>query len=343
VDEEDVGGAVYALVRTSNVPGYTVEMTQEIIDELNSRPHASTDFATGATTASPGQTVAFGEDIGYFSSPLNCKDTGGYGYWPPGPGCPQDKHLEAYITTDPSPNEGECGTGLGRVGLYVNGANIFSWNDGTAVADTWHNLAPEQEVYDLDVCAGHANPAAVYHHHSFSWCLADLVGDDGSAHSPVFGFAADGYALYGPYESAGVLALSGWQTRDYGASEEKGGCGTPGERTCVLVDEYDVSKGVDASVPRGPDVGAEVTTQSRNPVTADDGYYYEDWYYAGTPSGGAQLDEHNGHDTGDGRGYHYHLTVVGDGPRNFTERFPYSVGPRFFGELPDNAMTTCDD
>lgn len=93
----------------------------------------------------------------------------------------------------------------------------------------------------------------------------------------------------------------------------------------------------------GPDIGEQVTTQSGNPVTADDGYYYEDWYYAGAPSGGAQLDEHNGHDNDDGRGYHYHLTVTGERPESFTARFPYSVGPRFYGELPDNAMTACND
>lgn len=39
-----------------------------------------------------------------------------------------------------------------------------------------------------------------------------------------------------------LLAQSGWQTRDYCASQEAGGCGTPGERTCVLVDEDDLSQ-----------------------------------------------------------------------------------------------------
>jgi len=341
VTEEDVDGVEYALVQTSNVPGYTVEMTQELVDELNARPRAATDFTSGATTASAGEIVAFGQDIGYVSTHADCQETGGYGYWPPGPHCPEDQDLEAYITTAPTPNDAECETGLGRVGLYVNGANVFNWNDGTTYADTWHNLAPEQEVYDVDVCEGHANQGSQYHHHSFSWCLGDLLGDDGADHSPIYGFAADGYPLYGPYESAGVLALSGWQTRDYGASAEAGGCGTPGERTCVLVDEYDLAKGVDSSVSQGLDVGAAVTTQSGNPVTADDGYFYEDWYWAGAPGGGAQLDEHNGHDNGDGRGYHYHLTVESDGAGGFSARFPYSVGPRFYGELPANAMARC--
>lgn len=162
VEGRDVDGVLYALVRTSNVPGYTVEMTQELIDGLNTRPRASTDFTAGATTARAGQIVVFGEDIGYVSSTVNCNDTGEYGYWPPGPNCPLDQDFEAYITTDPKPNDEDCGTGLGRVGLYVDGANIFNWDDGTADADTWHNLAPEQEVYDLDVCAGHSNRPSEY-------------------------------------------------------------------------------------------------------------------------------------------------------------------------------------
>jgi len=180
VTEEDVDGVEYALVQTSNVPGYTVEMTQELVDELNARPRAATDFTSGATTASAGEIVAFGQDIGYVSTHADCQETGGYGYWPPGPHCPEDQDLEAYITTAPTPNDAECETGLGRVGLYVNGANVFNWNDGTTYADTWHNLAPEQEVYDVDVCEGHANQGSQYHHHSFSWCLGDLLGDDGA-------------------------------------------------------------------------------------------------------------------------------------------------------------------
>ena len=57
-------GTVYAVVKTSNVPSYTVIATQDIVNRLSSRPKASTDFSGGATSASVGDTIVFGEDIG---------------------------------------------------------------------------------------------------------------------------------------------------------------------------------------------------------------------------------------------------------------------------------------
>jgi len=70
------------------------------------------------------------------------------------------------------------------------------------------------EVYDMDICPGHA-AMGDYHHHSFADCVAQLVGDTGADHSPVYGFAADGYPIYSPWEAAGQLAESGWRIRDY--------------------------------------------------------------------------------------------------------------------------------
>ncbi|MEM7690851.1 MAG: hypothetical protein AAF194_00200 [Pseudomonadota bacterium] len=67
----------------------------------------------------------------------------------------------------------------------------------------------------------------------------------------------------------------------------------------------------------------------------------EDYFFAGRSASGAQLDEHNGHENGDGRGYHYHITLVMDGNGDLQPSFPFTIGPRFYGELPDNAMTAC--
>lgn len=330
----------YMHVSTTGIPRYDVTLTQEQIDWLNNRPRAATDFANGVTTAEAGQTVLFGEDIGYNSSSENCNDTGGNGYWPPGPGCPTDQSVDAYFTLEPTENNTECETGLGTIGLMVNGTSLFNWGDGMSYGQgVWYNLAPIAEQYDVDVCGGHAANGE-YHHHFYTSCLADMLDDDGSAHSPIYGFSADGYPLYGPYESEGQLALSGWEMRNYGASTSEGGCETEGQRSCILVDQYDISKGVE-SAQSGPAIGESVSTLSGNTLAADDGYYFEDYYYAQKEVTGAQLDEHNGHDTNDGKGYHYHITLVKDSDGKLQPSFPYQIGPRFKGTLPENSIGSC--
>ena len=341
VDPRTIESKDYAYVEASGIPNYDVGITQEIIDELNSRPRLSNDFVAGATSAVLGSTVEFGEDIGYKSSTSNCLSTGGDGYWPPGPACPTDQNKQEYLAVEPVPTESSCETGMGAVGLLVNGTSVYNWGDGQTYGNgVWYNLAPTAEQYDVDICGGHAPPTGDYHHHFYTSCLAKLIGDEGNSHSPIYGFAADGYALYGPYESDGVLAVSGWEIRDYGAATTEGGCDTTGQRSCVLNDVYDITQGV-SSVASGPDIGASVTTLSGNTLPAVDGYYLEDYYYSGDQAGlSYRLDEHNGHDNDDGRGYHYHISLLAEGDK-LVPRFPFTFGPRFYGDLPDNALTTC--
>lgn len=338
-----VDNVEYTYVEATGIPKYDVTITQDMIDGLNSRPRASSDFIAGSTTAVAGELVEFGANIGYDSSNENCPTTGGDGYWPPGPGCPTAQTVEAYIVNEPTElaEDEVCDTGLGTIGLMVNGAAIFNWGDGMSYGtNEWYNLAPIAEQYDVGICGGHAANGE-YHHHFYTSCLATLLEDDGDEHSPIYGFAADGYALYGPYESNDLLAVSGWKKRDYAASTSEGGCGTEGERTCVLVDQYDISQGVVDAGSDGPTIGQNVSTLSGNSIPAADGYYLEDYYYAQAPVTGAVLDEHNGHDTNDGKGYHYHLTIdkVDD---VITPTFPFMMGPRFKGEVPDNSFGSCD-
>ena len=338
-----VDNVEYTYVEATGIPKYDVTITQDMIDNLNSRPRVSTDFIAGATTAVAGDLVEFGANIGYDSSTENCPDTGGDGYWPPGPGCPTQQTVTAYIVNEPTElaEDEACETGLGTIGLMVNGAAIFNWGDGMSYGtNEWYNLAPIAEQYDVGICGGHAANGE-YHHHFYSSCLAALLEDDGDGHSPVYGFAADGYPLYGPYESDAQLALSGWQKRDYGAATTEGGCGTVGERTCVLIDQYDISQGVVDASTDGPTIGQNVSTLSGNSIAATDGYYLEDYYYAQALVTGAVLDEHNGHDTNDGKGYHYHLTLTEEADV-LTPSFPFMMGPRFKGEIPANSFGSCD-
>jgi hypothetical protein len=343
VETVTVDNIEYTYVEATGIPKYDVTITQTMVDDLNSRPRAvSHDFTNGVTTAEAGDVVEFGENIGYNSSTENCPDTGGDGYWPPGPGCPTVQTVEAYIVNEPTDlaDDEVCETGLGTIGLMVNGAAIFNWGDGMSYGtNQWYNLAPIAEQYDVGICGGHAANGE-YHHHFYTSCLATLLEDDGDDHSPIYGFAADGYPLYGPYEGNDQLALSGWEMRDYSAATSEGGCGTAGERTCVLVDQYDISQGVVDADSDGPTIGESVDTLSGNSIPATDGYYLEDYFYAQAAVTGAVLDEHNGHDTNDGKGYHYHITLTED-EGVLSPSFPFLIGPRFKGEIPANSFGSC--
>ena len=323
----------------TGIPDYAVTMTQADIDTLNNRPNAATDFRTrtGRTSAQVGDVVEFGEDIGYARAP-GCD----LGYWPPGPECPSNQNVSSKIPTEPEPAVNHCSTGLNSIGVMLNGTAIFNWDDGSSYnnQNIWNNLAPKFEIHDVDLCLGHAQQQGNYHHHMFSSCLQEMMGDDGTGHSPIYGFAADGYPIYGPYHAANELAKPAWVMRDYNDANSPSGCGVAGARNCQLVDQYDLSKGTTA-VASGPTTSETVTSMSGNPIDASEGIYFEDYYYdaALTAQGGAYLDEHNGH-SHDNLGYHYHITVEDDnGTLNAV--FPYQAGPTFYGVVPDGGIANC--
>ncbi|MDF2180251.1 YHYH protein [Aliiglaciecola sp. CAU 1673] len=339
VSTESTNSGDFTRVIASGIPDYQVLATADLIAALNSRPKAGSDFNGGSVSISEGEVIDFGQDIG-FASNNSCETNAGYGYWPPGPVCPEELDRDAYLPQQPEETDEDCETGLGVIGLWVNGTSVYNWGDGQSYSNqgTWYNLAPIAEQYDVDICGGHAAQGD-YHHHFYSSCLADMVDDAGNGHSPIYGYAADGYPIYGPWFEDGQLAISAWVTRDYSADSTTG-CGVDNQRSCTLVDPYDVSRGVQ-SASRGPDVGAAVTTLSRNTLEAYSGYYHEDYYWdaALTAQGGAYLDQYNGHDHDD-LGYHYHVTVTEEGGK-LTPAYPFIIGDRFAGKLQDNSLAQC--
>jgi len=168
-----------------------------------------------------------------------------------------------------------------------------------------------------------------------------LVNDEGTGHSPVYGYAADGYAIHGPWYSDGVLVKSSWVVRDYDDASSATGCGTAGVRDCVLVDEFDVGAGFVAAAD-GPSTSDEYISLSGNIFIASSGFFYQDFYWdsALTNLAGEYLDQYNGHNSGDDLGYHYHVTVTQDNDGVQTSAFPYTIGPRFYGKLQDNSIAS---
>ncbi len=246
-----------------------------------------------------------------------------------------NQDYDAFFPVTPATATQACYTTVGSIGLYRNGVPVYNWNDGHTYNDAgvWHQIAAAFEYYDVDLCDGHAQMQGAYHHHGIPVCLQAEINDTGAGHSPIYGYAADGYPIYGPYESNGDTAKSCWKKRDYDTVNSPTGCGAAGVRSCFLKDNMDPAAGTVAAPSAGPSTSAVVYSDSGNPIDAVSGVYYEDYYFDSScaAQGGDYLDAHNGQDSGDGRGYHYVLT----------SDFPYNVGPTFAGKLASNALLAC--
>jgi len=90
----------------------------------------------------------------------------------------------------------------GDVGITVNGISILSLFPGTCGED-----AVELEGDTFDSCSGHSNDGGNYHYHVTPSCLLDQLGDhsDVTEHSPIIGWAFDGFPVYGPHGPGGDL------------------------------------------------------------------------------------------------------------------------------------------
>lgn len=90
---------------------------------------------------------------------------------------------------------------MGPIGTALNGVVFFNpfEQEGMNAVEGY------SEVW-LDSCCGHPQQTGVYHYHKYPSCVKSPFPDDGKQHSPILGFAFDGYPVYGPYESSGVMA-----------------------------------------------------------------------------------------------------------------------------------------
>lgn len=78
-------------------------------------------------------------------------------------------------------------TTLGAIGVLLDGVRLFNADDGA------HRDAVAWEIQDA--CQGHPQGNGQYHHHSVTSCLStkDVAGQ----HSPLVGYIADGFGIYG--------------------------------------------------------------------------------------------------------------------------------------------------
>ena len=219
-------------------------------------------------------------------------------------GNPSNATAQDYLFQIPrNPEEGPEGgtpTGLGHTGVLINGVVIFNAQDAFSYNNqgVWHQNGAFFENDGFDCAKGH--PAmGRYHHHQVPTTFddsfapnSDVCDDypsdglfviDMSAHSPLIGFAFDGYPIYGPYGFAnadgtgGVVRMeSSWQLRDITVRH------TLPDGTQLAANQH------------GPDVDEMVTPAippGAAPVAAELGAYIEDHEYV---AGSGHLDEFNG-------------------------------------------------
>src|SRR5262249_25624615 len=135
---------------------------------------------------------------------IHCTDIPDYsiGPWPGNPNTPSNQNFVYKIARSPQANPGTAtATPLGHIGVLTNGVSIFNPLDARSYnnQNIWHQNAETVEGPSFDACGGHPAPGGEYHHHVPSKCL---IQDDSTHHSPVVGFAFDGFPVYGAYANS---------------------------------------------------------------------------------------------------------------------------------------------
>jgi hypothetical protein len=271
------------------------------------------------------------------------------------PSLATDQNAIFKIPLNPTQNTGALtATTGGNIGVFINGVALFDYRDGVAwntttnslcgglpgmspcpggpgASQSWNRDAVPAEKPGFDCSKGHPAMGNYHHHQNPSAYKLDLTvistvcnlydsdglyAIDSTVHSPLIGFAYDGFPIYGAYGyknangTGGITRIkSGFQYRNITA------------RT-VWADGTDV--------PDGPAVS----------TTYPLGYFREDYEFVSHAGQDDYLDEHNGRfcvtpEYPNGI-YCYFATV----DANWNSAYPYAVGPYFYGNKTASKVTT---
>lgn len=172
-------------------------------------------------------TVAFDSDYVYIrTSGIPSHSIGPFG----GPNIPADQDATYRLSLNPTEAAVHEVTALSNIGVAVNGASLFNWSDATGWDPNtnqlvnftmgqfldWNTNAVWRRQTGLDDAGGHpaGGDSPNYHYHQSPYALVEQLdpGNSGQQHSPVIGYAFDGYPIYGPYAYAnGVDDTAGFQ------------------------------------------------------------------------------------------------------------------------------------
>lgn len=129
----------------------------------------------------------------------------GFGPWPNNPNTPSNQNFTFQFPRVPVPNVGnKTAVSLGNIGIWVNGVGMFNADDAQTIMG-WARNAYFFESASFDNCNGHPQQQGEYHHHVIPKCLFDI--NQTSQHSPILGYAFDGYPVYGPFGYSNSINL----------------------------------------------------------------------------------------------------------------------------------------
>ncbi|MDI1256149.1 MAG: YHYH protein [Flavobacterium sp.] len=257
------------------------------------------------------------------------------------------------LSLNPAQNTGTpTATSGGNIGIFINGVAMFDFRDGVAWSTTanapcggpgnppcagtpaWYRDAIVAERPGFDCSKGHPAGTNYHHHQNPSAFDMDLVvlsticnlydADglytiDATQHSPLIGFAYDGFPVYGAYGYANVDGTGGITRMKSGYEL----------RNITVRTHY--ADGTDVS--DGPAVS----------TTYPLGYYREDYGWVSHPTDPSYLDEHNGRfcitpEYPNGI-YCYFATV----DANHNSTYPYLIGPTYYGNKTGAKVTTVNE
>ena len=144
------------------------------------------------------QVVQYSTNNVYVS--CTCVPSYSIGPWQSNPNTPSNQNFVYKITRNPVQNLSTPTTiGLGHIGVWTNGVSIFNVQDGMSYNNQgiWNRDALYWEGISFDSCLGHAAPNGEYHNHVNPHCLYNDA--DSLNHSPIIGYAFDGFPVYGAY------------------------------------------------------------------------------------------------------------------------------------------------
>lgn len=254
------------------------------------------------------------------------------GPFPGNPAYPANANRTLRITRTPTEATTKVATGNGPIGVMVNGVYIFNASDAQSYNNnnTWFRNANVFEASSFDSGPGHPAPqmnstttpkAGTYHYHESPTALLNQVdaGNTGQHHSPLIGFAFDGFPIYGPYgytdpanaASSVKRITTGYKVRD------------------------DVAAGTRNTLTDG---GTTLATNLRGPAvstTYPAGCFLQDWEYV---AGQGDLNQYN-----------MRFTVTPEYPQGTwayfvtydaagNQEYPYIVGPQYFGVVDTQNM-----
>lgn len=256
------------------------------------------------------------------------------------PSVAQDQNAIFKFPLTPTENTGTpTATSMGNIGVFINGVALFDYRDGVSWNNNtqqegggpimgppgqgiWNRDAIPAEREGFDCSKGHPAMGNYHHHQNPSAFDLDLIevsdicnlyDADGlyvinpNEHSPLIGFAYDGFPIYGAF---------GYQNTD--------GTGP----IVRMQSSYQLR---DITVRTHYADGTDVTDGPAVSATYPLGHYREDYEFIAHPGEPAYLDEHNGRwcitpEYPNGI-YAYFCTV----DENYNSAFPYCVGPTYYG------------